>query len=99
MGKTNADVIIIVAGVSGLVAARELHKSGKKVIVLEARDRVGGRLYTKKFGKGEVDLGGEWIGPTQKRVTALAKELGIPLFETYTKGRKTLDLGKRIPGY
>lgn len=95
----NADVIIIGAGVSGLSAAHDLRKNKVKFLILEARDRVGGRLKTAKFGKGEVDLGGEWIGPSQPRVNALVKELGIRLFSNYTKGRKTLQIGKRVSFY
>lgn len=77
----SADVIVIGAGLSGLSAARTLVAAGKSVIVLEARDRVGGRTLNEPLPDGHVaDLGGTWIGPTQNAVAALAKELGLETF-------------------
>ena len=71
------DTIIIGGGFSGIAAARILHKANKKFLLLEARERLGGRTHTKYFPDGKyVDLGGQWIGPTQDRMYALAKEHG-----------------------
>jgi monoamine oxidase len=86
-----ADVIVVGAGLSGLMAAREILKSKKtaSVTVLEARDRVGGRMYAQQAGregKVWVDLGGQWIGEGQARMRALAEELGLEIFESYTGG-------------
>uniref|UniRef100_M3YMT0 Amine oxidase n=1 Tax=Mustela putorius furo TaxID=9669 RepID=M3YMT0_MUSPF len=65
----------------GMAAAKLLHDSGLNVVVLEARDRVGGRTYTIRNQKVKyVDLGGSYVGPTQNRILRLAKELGL---ETY----------------
>uniref|UniRef100_A0A2K6GJ05 Amine oxidase n=1 Tax=Propithecus coquereli TaxID=379532 RepID=A0A2K6GJ05_PROCO len=65
----------------GMAAAKLLHDSGLNVIVLEARNRVGGRTYTLRNEKVKyVDLGGSYVGPTQNRILRLAKELGL---ETY----------------
>uniref|UniRef100_A0A8C0XGW2 Amine oxidase domain-containing protein n=1 Tax=Castor canadensis TaxID=51338 RepID=A0A8C0XGW2_CASCN len=65
----------------GMAAAKLLHDSGLNVVVLEARDRVGGRTYTLRNQKVKyVDLGGSYVGPTQNRILRLAKELGL---ETY----------------
>ena len=85
------DVVIIGAGMAGLTAARELTRAGKQVLVLEARDRVGGRLFSHEIAPGIwIDLGGQWLGPTQERAYALAQELGIELFPTYQEGASLL---------
>jgi monoamine oxidase len=88
--STLPDVIIIGAGYAGLTATHELLKAGKNVLVLEARDRVGGRVHTQRFGDGSyVDLGGAWVGPTQDRIYALAREFGVETFRTFDEGRST----------
>ncbi len=75
------DCIIIGAGAAGLSAARHLSRNGKKVLVLEARDRVGGRTYTVTADCGmPVDIGGQWLGPGQNRALALAEELDLTLW-------------------
>lgn len=82
-----ADVVIVGAGLAGLMAARYLHKAGLSVVVLEARDRVGGRTYTVTRSDGSVfDRGGQWLGPNQHHVRALAEELGVQTFDTYDTG-------------
>jgi len=99
-----ADVIIVGAGLSGLMAARKVLKlqGTASVLILEARDRVGGRMVARQAGgerKGWVDLGGQWLGEDQVRIRALAKELGLEIFEQYSdgstvvcyKGRRFLD--------
>src|SRR5690348_1263936 len=82
-----ADVVIVGAGFSGLMAARTLLAAGVEPLVVEARDRVGGRTWTRPASDGTLlDLGGQWIGPTQRRVLALAGELGVQTFKTYDTG-------------
>lgn len=79
--------MIVGAGLAGLAAARALAAAGRDVVVLEARDRVGGRTYTVTAGDGApLDLGGQWIGPTQDRIAALATAVGVATFPTYVDG-------------
>ncbi len=80
------DVVVVGAGFAGLSAARALGRAGYRAVVLEARDRVGGRTFTKKVDGTWIDLGGQWIGPTQDEIAALVKELGIETFPTWTRG-------------
>ncbi len=82
------DVVIIGAGLAGLAAARELTKADVEVIVLEGRERVGGRTYSRPASDGTIlDLGGQWIGPTQDHLAALAEEVGATTFPTYNEGK------------
>lgn len=83
----DVDVVVIGAGLAGLTAARDLRGSGREVVVLEARDRVGGRTYERHLSNGvRVECGGQWIGPTQDAVTSLVDELGLETFPTFVDG-------------
>lgn len=95
MAQKRFDVVIVGAGLAGLVAARELSSAGRDVMVVEARDRVGGRVETHTADGVTIDLGGTWIGPTQDRVARLVSELGIETFPTYDRGEDLLLLGGR----
>ncbi|MDY7232207.1 flavin monoamine oxidase family protein [Hyalangium rubrum] len=88
----DADVIIIGAGVAGLTTARALTRAGASVLVLEARDRVGGRTLSQPVGGDVVDLGGQWVGPHQRHILRLADELGLKRFPQFHHGTKVLDI-------
>ena len=80
-------MVVVGAGLAGLAAARELGAAGASVLVIEAQDRVGGRTLTRNVGGASVEMGGQWIGPGQGRINALAEELGIETFPTEVPGR------------
>ncbi|HET9677271.1 MAG TPA: flavin monoamine oxidase family protein [Solirubrobacterales bacterium] len=92
--QLEADVAIVGAGLAGLVAARQLAAAGVRPLVVEARDRVGGRVLNEEIGDGKVvEVGGQWIGPTQDRIAALAADLGVDTFPTYDRGRHVVEMG------
>jgi len=89
-----ADVVIVGAGFAGLTAARRLRQAGRSVIVMEARDRVGGRVWNHDLGGGHIsERGGTFVGPTQDRMLALIKELGMSTFPTFDDGNDVYVAG------
>jgi monoamine oxidase len=98
--SSNADVVVVGAGFSGLAAARKIANGGKSVLVLEARDRVGGKVLNKVLEDGDItEAGGTYIGPTQTRMFALTREYGVSLYPTYDKGSTvTVIGGNRVVG-
>ncbi len=87
-----ADVIVVGAGFAGLTAARELVKAGKSAVVLEARERVGGRVLSHVLDDGTaLDVGGQWTGPGQDRIIALGREMGVESFPTYGGDQTHID--------
>lgn len=87
-GEFETHVVIVGAGLAGLTCARELTRAGRACVVLEARDRIGGRTLNGALPNGHpIEIGGQWVGPTQDRLMALADELGIGTYKTYDRGR------------
>jgi monoamine oxidase len=95
-----ADVVIVGAGLAGLSAARELTAQGASAVVVEARDRVGGRVHNHDIGGGNVvEVGAQWIGPTQDRLAELAAGLGVDTFPTHVDGQNVIEYGGALRRY
>src|SRR5256885_10030013 len=89
--QLDADVCVVGAGYAGLTAARRLSEGAKSVVVLEARDRVGGRIWTQQLSDGSaVDRGGAWLGPKHDAIFGLAREVGVSTYKTWVKGAHLL---------
>jgi monoamine oxidase len=89
----DADVVIVGAGISGMVAARRVLEAGLTPLVLEADERVGGRILTEEVIAGvPVELGAQWIGDTHERMFRLAAELGVQTYPQYDEGETSYEL-------
>ncbi len=99
MVETHTDVVIVGAGFAGLTAARELTRRGHDVVVLEGRDRVGGRSWTASIAGVPVDLGATFVGPTQDEVLKLAADLGCQTVPTYDDGDNLIRWRGRVRSY
>jgi monoamine oxidase len=98
--RVEADVCVVGAGYAGLTTARRLTQAGKSVAVLEARDRVGGRIWTQHLSDGTpVDRGGAWVGPDHDAMFGLAREMGVSTYKTWVKGKHLLIDGDRTRRY
>jgi monoamine oxidase len=87
-----ADVIIVGAGFAGLAAAKALRAAGVEPLIIEARDRVGGRTCPGSIAGLTIDLGGMWVGPTQTVLDALAREYGVKTYPQYITGKSAIEL-------
>src|SRR3981081_3872817 len=83
MTDNTHDVVVVGAGMGGLTAARALAEAGMKVLVVEAQDRIGGRIWTRHVGDEAIELGAEFIHGRPPELWALIDEAGL---ETYERG-------------
>jgi monoamine oxidase len=96
-GHRHVDVVVVGAGLAGLSAASDVAAAGHSVVVLEARDRVGGRTLNHSLGHGQVvEVGGQWVGPGQDRILARARRHDVHMFKTYVKGEQMLEFEGRV---
>ncbi|KDA07099.1 Putrescine oxidase [Microbacterium sp. CH12i] len=86
MVEITRDVLIVGAGAAGLTAANDLRKAGLSVAVLEARDRVGGRLWTDVIDGAMLEIGGQWVSPDQEALKETIAELGLATYSRYREG-------------
>jgi monoamine oxidase len=103
MSGADADLVVVGAGLAGLAAARLATARGARVVVLEARDRVGGRTLNHELGPAHpgkvVEVGGQWVGPTQHRLLELARELGVETFPMHVAGENVVEWRGQIRRY
>lgn len=98
-GDDSVDVVVVGAGFAGIAAARALRARGTRVLVLEARDRVGGRTWTELHDGVAIDRGGAWLAPGHTLAFSLARELGVTTYKTHVAGRHLLVDGDRLRTY
>ncbi|WP_067654366.1 flavin monoamine oxidase family protein [Nocardia harenae] len=95
--RTDADVLIVGAGLAGLYAGRALRRAGLTPLVLEARDRVGGRVVNADIGDGRiVEMGGQWLAAGDSLAIRLVAEYGADLFRSYDTGTHLLAVGTAL---
>ena len=95
-----ADVVVVGAGLAGLMTGRALLRAGLQPLVLEARDRVGGRVVNEPIGDGKVvEMGGQWVAPRDEFMRGLGVEFGIEFFPTYDDGTHLLEVSGQVRRY
>jgi monoamine oxidase len=95
------DYIVIGAGYAGIGAASALYQAEKSFLVIEARDRIGGRVNTHVLPESNaiVELGAQWIGPTQYHMWDLVRKHEVETFDTYDQGKNILHLNGKTSAY
>src|SRR5262245_57606782 len=93
MERIQTDYCVVGAGFAGLAAALRLKERGKSVALLEARDRVGGRVWNRTAGDGSVvSVGGTWLGKRQDRMFGLCREFGLDVYPQYDSGDTVINI-------
>ncbi len=93
-------VAIVGAGFAGLAAALELTERGIDCVVIEARERVGGRVLNQEIGDGKVvEVGGQWVGPTQHALLEMAERMGVATFPTHVEGKNVIEYRGAVSRY
>src|ERR1700727_1781516 len=98
MERLRRDYVVVGAGFAGLAAAKRLQERGKSVALIEARDRVGGRVWNRSAADGTVvSVGGTWLGKQQHRMFELAGEVGLDVYPQYDEGDTVMQIdGKTL---
>jgi monoamine oxidase len=100
MEPLRTDYVVVGAGFAGLAAAKRLRDRGKSVALIEARDRVGGRVWNRVAEDGTVvSVGGTWLGKQQNRMFELAREVGLEVYPQYDEGDTLLQIDGRTRRY
>ncbi|MGH7022843.1 MAG: flavin monoamine oxidase family protein [Caulobacteraceae bacterium] len=97
--ERKADVVVIGAGFAGLKAARELTDRGLSVILVEAKDRVGGRTKRADLAGRAIDLGGQWVGARHSVLLAEAERLGLVAYPQYAAGKTIVRLAGKTAAF
>lgn len=100
LDRRETDVCVVGAGLAGLAAARDVGSAGLSVTVLEARDRVGGRVWNRTLPDGlTVSVGGTWLGKGQDRMFDLCRETGLETYPQFADGDTVLRIDGRSRRY
>ena len=99
MDQVESDYCVVGGGCAGATAALRVFQAGRTVALLEARDRVGGRVWTREHSGIPIDYGGQWLGSGQERAYGLVKELGIQTYPTWTKGQNVFVISGKVRKY
>ncbi len=96
MEQLRTDYVVVGAGFAGLAATKRLQDRGKSVALIEARDRVGGRVWNRVAEDGTVvSVGGTWLGKRQNRMFELARDVGLDVYPQYDEGDTVIQIDGR----
>ncbi|MFI6812974.1 flavin monoamine oxidase family protein [Nonomuraea sp. NPDC050328] len=93
--RSDVDVVVVGAGLAGLTAADQLTRAGHDVVVVEGRDRIGGRIRQAEIAGVRVDAGATWVAPGHTAVRDLASRLGCAFVPQFHQGKGVISFGGR----